>query len=221
MGRREDKSARTKAAIIDCAMTLFAERGFDAVTVEEITKTVGCAKGTFYTYFATKSDIVVEEFWKIDRYYEAYASRNLHRYSTAEEKLKAFTRAQMRYVRDMVGTDNLKILYANQVLSRDQEKVIVNPERQWYRIVAGVLAQGQALGRFRVDRPAERLAYEFNRSVRSLFLDWCIADGSFDLVREGLRYLDDWLLPALRPTPPFTASDSMLSPELAHDDHHD
>ena len=84
-------------------MALFNERGFDLVTVDEITQKAGVAKGTFYTYFATKSDIIVEEFWDIDAYYELYSSKNLPNYTTSREKLLAFTRAQMRYVRDVVG----------------------------------------------------------------------------------------------------------------------
>ncbi|MFW6293912.1 MAG: TetR/AcrR family transcriptional regulator [Spirochaetota bacterium] len=198
MGRREENNRRTKAAIVDNALRLFNERGYDEVTVEEITRAAGVAKGTFYSYFAVKSDIIVEEFWKIDRYYAEYASRNLRRYAGAEEKLRAFTRAQMRYVRDEVGNDSLKVLYVNQTIQRGGDKVIVNPDRQWYRIVSGVIAQGQETGVFRADVDAATLAYDFNRSMRSVFLDWCITDAAFDLVREGLAYLDTWLLPALR-----------------------
>jgi AcrR family transcriptional regulator len=198
MGRREENNRRTKAAIVSNALRLFNERGYDAVTVEEITRAAGVAKGTFYSYFPVKSDIIVEEFWKIDRYYADYASRNLRRYRGAEEKLRAFTRAQMRYVRDEVGNDSLKILYVNQTLQRGGDKVIVNPDRRWYRIVADVIAEGQEAGVFRTDADAGALAYGFNRSMRSVFLDWCITDAAFDLVREGLAYLDTWLLPALR-----------------------
>ena len=198
MGRREEKTARTRAAIVDNAMRLFAERGFDSVTVDEITQAAGVAKGTFYTYFSVKSDIIVEEFWKIDRYYEEYASRNLARYGTPEEKLRAFTRAQMRYVRDVIGNDNLKILYANQTLLTGQEKVIVNPQRQWYTIIAGIIAEGQASGVFRTDASPEELARGFNRSMRSVFLDWCITDAALDLVKEGMAHLAAWVLPGLR-----------------------
>lgn len=199
MGRREEKTERTKAAIVDNAMRLFAERGFEGVTVEQITQAAGVAKGTFYTYFSVKSDIVVEEFWKIDRYYDTYASRHLARYRTPVEKLHAFTRAQMRYVRDVIGNDNLKILYANQILLTGREKVILNPERRWYTIIADIIAEGQTAGVFRTDAPPASLATEFNRSMRSIFLEWCITDAAFDLAKEGLRYLDTWLLPGLAP----------------------
>lgn len=197
MGRREEKNRRTKAAIVENALRLFSERGFDNVTVEAITRAAGVAKGTFYSYFSVKSDIIVEEFWEIDRYYAQYADRNLDRYPGPVQKLQAFTRAQMRYVRDTVGNDNLKILYVNQTIQTGTDKVIVDPQRQWYRIVAQIIHEGQDAGVFRTDQQAEELARGFNRSMRAVFLDWCVADGSFDLVKEGLKYLREWMLPAL------------------------
>ena len=201
MGRRQEKTAQTKAAIVKSALELFNRKGFDGVSVEEITRTAGVAKGTFYTYFSVKSDIIIEEFWKIDRYYGEYASRNLKRYKGPEEKLRAFTRAQMRYVSEKIGNDTLKILYANQILQKKAEgsrKIILNPERQWYRIIAGLIGEGQELGHFRRDADPEAMARIFNRSMRSIFLEWCIEDGDIDLQDEALSYLNEWLLPALR-----------------------
>jgi hypothetical protein len=48
---------------------------------------------------------------------------------------------------------------------------------------------------------AEQLALLFNRSVRSVFLDWCISDAEFDLVKEGVSFVSDWILSALRRAP--------------------
>lgn len=198
MGRREEKTERTKALLMENALLLFKEKGYDAVTVEEITRASGVAKGTFYSYFSVKSDIIVEEFWKIDAYYEEYAAHHLQEYETPEDKLRAFTKAQMGYVRDQVGNDSLKILYVNQTLQLGKDKVILDTRRRWYQIVGSVIEEGQKTGHFRDDQNPEELTRIFNRSMRSVFLDWCITDGAFDLVDEGLSYLDNWLLPALR-----------------------
>ena len=64
---------------MDNALRIFHEKGCDSVSVEQITRAAGMVKGTFYTYFETKSDIIVKKFWRIDRYYKEYASRNLRR----------------------------------------------------------------------------------------------------------------------------------------------
>lgn len=203
MTKRQKQAQQTKTAIMESALSLFREHGFDAATVEEITQNAGVAKGSFYTYFATKSDIIVEEFRSIDAYYERYASHNLRRYGSATDKLLAFTRAQMRYVRDEIGNTNLKILYANQTIQSGTEKIITNRERHWHRIVRETILEGQASGEFRSDLDAERMTLLFNRSARAVFLDWCIGDGAFDLVKEGVSFIADWIMAALRaPTGP-------------------
>lgn len=188
---------KTKNAVRESALRLFDEKGFDSVTIEEITQKAGVAKGSFYTYFSTKSDIIVDEFLKIDAYYESWAAGNLRRYKTGREKLLAFTRAQMKYVRDVVGNHNLKILYANQVVQRGADKILTTNERQWFKIIRAVIAEGQERGEFRADLDADRLAVLFNRSARAVLLDWCIRDAEFDLVKEGEAFIRDWLLGAL------------------------
>ncbi len=197
---------RTKNKLLETALSLFNERGYHAVTIDEITQKAGVAKGTFYTYFSTKSDIVVEEFWKIDAYYQTYSSKNLHKYATGVEKLLAFTRAQMRYVRDEVGNASLKILYANQAEQNGPNKMITNRERQWHLIIRDVIREGQSTGEFRDDLSAERLALLFNRSARGVLLDWCVQDAAFDLVKESLAVMRELVIPALLPTVPARGS---------------
>ena len=49
-------------------MKLFAEKGYDATSIEEITATVGVAKGTLYYHFSSKEEIfnfLVEEGMKL------------------------------------------------------------------------------------------------------------------------------------------------------------
>ena len=60
MNKRQQSAARTKKKLINAARTLLKEKGLSAINVEEITKTAGVAKGTFYVYFKKKEDIILE-----------------------------------------------------------------------------------------------------------------------------------------------------------------
>jgi len=84
MTKRQKQAQETRRILFETAVTLFREKGFDCVTVEEITTRAGTAKGCFYTYFRTKSDIIIEEFKAIDGFYERY-QHNLKRYGSARE----------------------------------------------------------------------------------------------------------------------------------------
>jgi AcrR family transcriptional regulator len=60
----QDRSRRTRDALIEAATHLWSERGydggFDTTTVEEIARAAGVTKGTFYFHFASKVDILLQ-----------------------------------------------------------------------------------------------------------------------------------------------------------------
>jgi AcrR family transcriptional regulator len=55
---RERTRRAVRAEIAEAAVALFAERGFDETTVEDIARAVGMTKRSFFRYFPTKEDAV-------------------------------------------------------------------------------------------------------------------------------------------------------------------
>jgi AcrR family transcriptional regulator len=57
---RTHRAARTHARIIEAAYLLFAERGYENVTVGRIAAEVGISEMTFFRHFPTKESLVVD-----------------------------------------------------------------------------------------------------------------------------------------------------------------
>lgn len=75
MTNRQKAALETKKKLMEAARKIVSERGLAGTQVEEITKLCGVSKGTFYTYFKRKEDVVYAICWgKFDEIRDAALS---------------------------------------------------------------------------------------------------------------------------------------------------
>lgn len=89
---------KTKRKIFETSMKLFAEKGYDATSIEEITATVGVAKGTLYYHFASKEEIfnfLIEEGIKL---LQNSVDIKTSKHSNYIDKIKAIVLIQIKIV---------------------------------------------------------------------------------------------------------------------------
>lgn len=62
---RTSKGQKTRAALLDAAIELFSERGFEATTMRDISSACGRSPGLIYRYFDSKEALAVALYWRI------------------------------------------------------------------------------------------------------------------------------------------------------------
>jgi AcrR family transcriptional regulator len=97
-GLRERKKQQTRELIAETARRLFAERGFEQVSVAEIARTADVSEKTVFNYFPTKEDLV---YWRLESF-EQELLDTLRERAAGEAVLDAFGRF-VRRPRGMLG----------------------------------------------------------------------------------------------------------------------
>ncbi len=60
VSRKEQHAAKTRKDILTAAQRLFAEKGYETVTIRELAKLAGCSHTTIYIYFKDKEALLHE-----------------------------------------------------------------------------------------------------------------------------------------------------------------
>ena len=202
MTNRQLAAARTKARLTETAKRLICEKGLDTLSVEEITEACGVAKGTFYTYFKRKEDIV----YQLSR--EAFgeilaAAKNFP--GNITERLK-------NYMVNFSGYIEKSSLHLCQAWVRD---VVVSQTadgacdkgklRQDVAAVTDLLRSGVADGELLPDTPVDALAGTVVDLLYGQMLCWCLSDGAYGFEARTRAfcdtYLDGWLGRYIKQTP--------------------
>jgi AcrR family transcriptional regulator len=119
-GLRERKKQRTREAILETALRLFSERGFDAVSVAEIADAVEVSVRTVYNYFPTKEHLVFD---RMEAFEEGLLDAIRDR-GPGESVLEAFR----RFV--LTSSMRLEAKKANEVVAMAAHMITASPALQ-------------------------------------------------------------------------------------------
>lgn len=185
---KETKGVRTKRHLYQCAIKLFRARGFDQVSVDEIVREAGMAKGTFYIYFDSKSDIILEMLRQYDDYYDQIMA-SLDRSLPIDRRMEEIVKGACRFTEEVIGLDLIRVLYTKQLHEGQQHPGLLNEDRALFRILSELLTEGQQSGVYDRALSVPDTTRLILRGIRASFFEWCSSRGQFDLTQECLYFL--------------------------------
>lgn len=148
---------KTKRKIFEASLKLFSEKGYDATSIEEITATVGVAKGTLYYHFNSKEEIfnfLVEEGMKL-----LINSINIKisKCDNTLDKIKAVSLVQLKAV---YKYENLLTIVMSQTWGNENINVFCKQKvLEYISVIQGIVQEGVDKGDI-VECDSEILASE-------------------------------------------------------------
>lgn len=200
---RKEKAAATKEKIFSTAVGLIKEQGYANVTVSEICRRAGIAKGTFYVHYASKEDIVRESYYTdlgmfVLRGCDAFQERFPD--SRAVDRILCFLTLELEFA-EYAGYELTCLAYALNLGA-----CVPGPSRHLeqrsftqalYREILEHMDEAQT------DLSAEEVFTYLESVVRGIMATWCFSNRSFRIMGEGTRLLEH----AVEGVFPITSSD--------------
>ncbi len=156
-------------AILEAATHLFAEKGYGGVTVEEIARRAGIAKGTVYLYYASKDEVYRAAFARNIAELRERTEAAMAAAPTAAETIRAFVATKLRYLEE--HRDFFRVYFSEvhpgldgSPALRDEIEASV---RGQLRVLAAELGRGVAAGEVRRTdvEAAARAVFDLTASV--------------------------------------------------------
>ena len=93
------------------------------------------AKGTFYIYFNTKSDIILEMLRQYDTYYDQIMA-GLPDDLSIDQQMEEIVKGACRFTEEVIGLDLIRVLYVKQLTEGQEHPGLLNEDRALFRILS-------------------------------------------------------------------------------------
>lgn len=195
MGKRQDAALETRQKIIQAVRDLLQEKNANGINIEEITQRAGVAKGSFYTHFKRKEDVI--------------SVIAMDCYNTIRESV---LRSNTEVCEQIGGY----LLESAKVIERTTLQIAQN----WMKSVTAplpgetggiekyrfdtdnlleMLHRAVQSGELRPDTPCERLVQSIMNSYYGAVAIWCITSGEADLIQNIGNFCEQGLPALLKP----------------------
>ena len=196
MTNRQFAAQETRRKLLEAGRQIICEKGLTNTSVEEITLAAGVSKGTFYTYFRQKEEIVSE----LSKFmFQEILEHAKQREGSFYERLRQY----MIDFSDYIEKGSVK-------MAQEWIRNVVNPPitedgsglYKWHLDMSSVeelLRTGIGEGQLKKDLPVEKLTGMLVELLYGQLLCWCMNDGKYSLRGRTEEICEEYLEVLLDP----------------------
>jgi len=192
--KRQLQAMETRQKIYDTAKTLFSKFGYDAVSIDDIIREAGVARGSFYVYFMSKEDLsvylmmdelkgyqhIVREYWE-----------KLDRTLPARELIIQTACGICSMVRDW-GVATMRTVYKIFIERASTTGTAVKSLFEMPDLFTALYELGVSRGEF---KPVESsvIAENIKTLLIGITYEWCLYHPDYDFIGRVTSLLNDYL----------------------------
>lgn len=181
--RRKLQASQTEQRILQAALDLMREHGYENVSVRDICARAGITTGAFYHHFPSKEALIAKGFGALD-HYVAQALEGHEEEEPARQLLTILT-AYAEFMERESG--ELTARYYLVRLSNVQAGVRLDPSRFTQRAMVKCFDQAKLRGEFPADRSSQWAAAFCYRHFRGIVIDWVLSGYAYPLQERMLE----------------------------------
>lgn len=170
MTKRQKQAQETKRRLYEAATALIQAKGFSDINIKDITDLAGVSKGTFYTHFKSKEDLILYIFTRSDEFFEKVYGKVKDldfAYAMVQFVTLSFIEIEKR------GKEVMKALAAS--YPAVDYKSVYGEDRELVRCMRKLLEKGKEQGAIRENLEIEELLHMCIATLIGVELLWAFS----------------------------------------------
>lgn len=190
MTNRQIAALETRKKLLAAGKKLICEKGLSNTAIEEITEAAGVSKGTFYTYFKRKEDIVSELSGESFRDILDNAKTFQGNFY---EKLTVYMENFSDYIEH--GSVQLAQEWVKNVVNPNFSDNVFDDGKLSYDLssVEEFIKTAVSEGYLKASTPVEKISHTLVDLLYGQMLCWCMSDGTYSLRGRTREFCDTYL----------------------------
>ena len=184
--KKQVKDKRT--AIMEAALKLFTERGFQGTSTAQISKEAGVATGTLFNYFPTKEDLINSLYFEVKGRLSRSMGKGIETESIFQERVRRLWSNSINW-----GVDNQEeFLFVGQFCSSPYITKYTREEvMKEYIFLHNLVNEGIKTGEIKDFSPELTIAmfYQGSRAVVNLILNSNLSKDKNELIENGFQII--------------------------------